>query len=211
VTGRSPLFKLPAGVEAPDSPITSREQLVAHFAAGEKPAGPFRLGIELELLPMLQDGTAAPYDADGPSVTRLLRLLAQAHGLSPVCVNHKLVGLSGPDGPVHLEPGGQVELALPPRATAAAVAADLTRWRGALREAATEAGMLLVPMGLQPLTRVADMGWNPRNRYRIMREHLGARGTHGHHMMKATAGTQYNLDHSSEEDASSLVRAALCV
>lgn len=211
MTGRTPQFKLPSGVHAPDSPITSREQLLSHFAAGEKPGGPFRLGIELELLPMLGDGQAAPYHSDGPCVTRLLTVLAAAQGLAHVVVNGNLVGLSGPEGPIHLEPGGQVELALPPRATAAEVEADLVRWRGALREAAREAGLHVVPIGLQPLTRVADITWNPRSRYRIMREHLGARGSLGHHMMKATAGTQYNVDHRDEEDAASLVRVALGV
>ena len=211
MTGRTPQFKLPAEVAESDSPITSREQLLSHFRTGEKPNGPFVLGVELELLPILADGTAAPYSADGPSVTRLLRALARAEGLAPVVVNGNLVGLSGPEGPVHLEPGGQVELALPPRATAAEVLADLTRWRAALRDAAAETGLFLVPLGLQPITPVADIQWNPRNRYRIMRDHLGARGRLAHHMMKATAGTQYNLDHASEEDAASLFRASLSV
>jgi glutamate--cysteine ligase len=211
VTGRTPQFKLPPSVAAADTPITSRAQLLSHFVAGEKPAGPFVLGVELELLPILADGTAAPYSSpgDGPSVTRVLRNLAAAEGLAPVVVNGNLVGLAGPEGPVHLEPGGQVELALPPRATAAEVAADLLRWRRALRAASSEAGVFLVPLGLQPVSRVADITWNPRNRYRIMRDHLGARGMLAHHMMKATAGTQYNLDHASEDDAASMFRASL--
>lgn len=211
MTGRTPQFKLPLGVASPDAPIASRRQLLDHFAAGEKPQGPFLVGVELELLPILDDGRAAPYEADGPCVTRLLRVLADANGLAPVVVNGHLVGLQGPEGPVHLEPGGQVEIALPPRATAREVEADLLRWRSALRDAASEAGLSLIAIGLQPVSRVEDISWNPRNRYRIMREHLGARGTLGHHMMKATAGTQYNVDHRDEADAASIVRAALGV
>lgn len=208
MTGRTPQFRVPEGV-APHAPIASRQQLLAHFAAGEKPNGPFRVGVELEMLPIVGDGHAAPYEADGPSVTALLRALASAHGLAEVVVNDHLVGLAGPDGPIHLEPGGQVELALPPRVTAREVLADLERWRERLRDAGRACGVTLVTMGLQPVTPVRDIAWNPRNRYRIMREHLGRRGRLAHHMMKATAGTQFNVDHASEQDAAALMRAAL--
>ncbi len=209
MTGRAPQFKLPPGVLSAAEAIASRDDLLLHFAAGEKPSGPFQVGVELEFLPLLPSGEAAPHAADGPSVTRLLREIITARGYAPVMAGDHLVGLQGHDGPLHLEPGAQVEIALPPRRTAADIYGDLLRWRSILREAAKEAGILLVPIGLQPVTPVASIGWNPRQRYRIMRAHLGARGSLAHHMMKATAGTQYNLDHASEADAASLVRAAL--
>jgi glutamate--cysteine ligase len=208
MTGRVLTYRLPPSVDSPDAPVESRDQLVGHLAAGESPDAPSLLGVELELLPMQGDGQAAPFEGRG-GVEELLRALAEG-GLEAVEAEGHVIGLRADAGAVHLEPGAQVELALAPRARARDVLDDLLSWRALLASAA--AGRLhLVPLGLQPVTPVRDITWIPRNRYRLMSTYLSAQGTLGHHMMKATAGTQLTVDYRDEANAVEIVECALAL
>lgn len=208
MTGRILSFRLPPGVESDEQPIRSIDQLVAHFAAGESPRSHALLGVELELLPILADASCAPYVGESRSVSALLRSLA-ATGLEAVERDGRIIGLRSSRGAVHLEPGAQVELALPPRASASEVLGDLLHWRALLADHAGALGIALVPLGLQPVTAIPDIQFIPRHRYRIMSQHLGARGELAHHMMKATAGTQLTLDYADEKSAAALFRRVL--
>lgn len=206
MTGRALAYRLPPGVESADAPIESRDQLAAHLAAGESPDGPSLLGVELELLPMRSDGQAAPFKGRG-GVEQLLRALTD-RGLESVEAEGHVVGLRTSTGAVHLEPGAQVELALAPRPRARDILADLDAWLELLRSAASD-DLRLVPLGLQPVTPVRDIGWIPRNRYRLMSAYLSEHGTLGHHMMKATAGAQLTVDYRDEANAAHIVECAL--
>jgi glutamate--cysteine ligase len=214
MTGIAPQFLLARGVERADSPIHSREELVAFIAAGEKADGRQQIGVELERLPLLPDGTAAPYEAtdgSGRCVRAVLETLADRFGFERVMRRGRLIGLRGAAAAVSLEPGAQIELSVDPRTTAHEILDDLLAWRHQLMLARVDTGVSVVALGLQPLTPVRDIGWIPRERYAIMREHLGARGDLAHHMMKATAGVQFNVDHSSEVEAAEIFRTALAV
>ena len=208
MTGRALAYRLPPGVDSPDAPIESRDQLVAHLAAGESPDGPSLLGVELELLPMRADGRAAPFEGPG-GVEQLLRSLAE-RGLEAVEAEGHVIGLRTDTVAVHLEPGAQVELALAPRARTRDVLDDVLSWRNVLRSAASD-DLHLVALGLQPVTPIRDIGWIPRNRYRLMSEYLATHGTLGHHMMKATAGAQFTVDYRDETNAAEIVRTTLAL
>jgi glutamate--cysteine ligase len=83
---------------------------------------------------------------------------------------------------------------------------------GHLRETAIVSdplGITWVPIGLQPITALEEIGWVPKGRYRIMAPYLGARGTLAHQMMRATAGVQLNFDYSDETDAVDKFRTAM--
>lgn len=95
---------------------------------------------------------------------------------------------------VSREPGGQLELSAPPRATLfAAVAclqADLSRVEAAL----AQHGVGLAQVGTDPLR--PPHRTNPSARYRAMEEHFAAAGTAacGAVTMNSTASVQVNLD-----------------
>jgi glutamate--cysteine ligase len=210
VTGIKPQYLLAPGTAGPDEPIRSRGDLVAFIEAGAKPNGPQLVGVELERLPLLADGSAAPYASEGgPSVTALLLWLARERGYEPTEQEGHVVGLVRGDAQVHLEPGAQVELALPPRTTAREIEAVLRDWRDDLVAGAAATGVSAVALGLQPVTPVGAIGWVPKQRYAIMSRHLGARGPLAHHMMKATAGVQFTFDFADAQDAAGIVETAL--
>ncbi|WP_204280219.1 hypothetical protein, partial [Raoultella ornithinolytica] len=48
------------------TPLTSRDELIAWFAAGEKPRERFAIGTEHEKIPFYREGNApVPYEGDG--------------------------------------------------------------------------------------------------------------------------------------------------
>jgi len=210
MTGLPPHYRTAPGLPGELEPIESVDDLVAFMRAGCKREGERRLGIEYERLPLRANGTAAPYQADGASVRSVLEFLAGT-GLERVDIEGNLLMLRGEDIEVHLEPGAQVELVLPPLDTAQEIRERLDTWHGLLVEAASVTGVHVVALGMQPVTPVPDIAWIPKGRYAIMRDHLGARGRLAHHMMKATAAVQLNVDFTSEEDAAGLVKTALAL
>src|SRR5690606_7533364 len=91
-----------------DPEITSRDQLIAQFEAGEKPKAAWRIGTEHEKFVFRTSDYRAPgYDEPG-GIRDLLDGLTR-FGWRPVEENGVVIALTGPDGAVSLEPAGQLE------------------------------------------------------------------------------------------------------
>lgn len=193
--------------EAASGRISGVDELIATFREGEKPRDQFRIGAEYEKLPYwLRDGGPVPYDG---GIGALLVAL-QRYGWKPTG-GEPLVALERDGASVSLEPGGQFELSGATLRTMHEVAAELERHKAELIEVGRELGIGFSTWGFRPFERTTDMPWMPKDRYRIMRDHLGARGSGGHEMMLLSATVQGNFDFSSEADMARKMRAAMGV
>jgi glutamate--cysteine ligase len=72
-----------------------------------------------------------------------------------------------------------------------------------------ELGIRFLGLGCHPVSRLDDIPWVPKERYRIMREYMPRVGTLGHRMMKQTATVQANIDFASERDAMVKLRVGM--
>ncbi len=90
--------------------IESRDDLIATFAAGEKPPEKWRIGTEHEKFVFRTSDHRAPsYDEPG-GIRDLLDSLTE-FGWKPVIEGGNAIALVGPyDGTISLEPAGQFEL-----------------------------------------------------------------------------------------------------
>ncbi|MCL2730728.1 MAG: ergothioneine biosynthesis glutamate--cysteine ligase EgtA [Actinomycetia bacterium] len=142
-----------------------------------KTGPPERTGVELEWL--VQDRS------DPSALISVDRLDA---ALAPV----EAPGALPRGSRITREPGGQVELSSPPApalgACVEAMAADLA----VLREAADQAGLVLVGQGLDPFRKPPRVLDHPR--YRAMEGYFDREGPWGRTMMRRTASLQVNLD-----------------
>lgn len=95
---------------------------------------------------------------------------------------------------VTVEPGGQLELSVPPMPDLGRAVAALRTDAAALRRAVADAGFGLLALGTDPVR--APMRVNPRSRYLGMERHFDAVGcgTAARAMMSGTAALQINLD-----------------
>jgi len=194
-----------------ERPIESLQDLVDYFRSGEKPRARWRVGIEHEKL-SLRAGSREPVAYDGENgIEALLRRLGAEPGWRPLAEDGRLVGLDGEGIGVSLEPGAQVELNGTPVASLLDTQRELSAHLALLGRLAEPLGITFLGLGAHPFHPTKELPQVPRERYRIMRRYLPARGELALDMMHATASVQASLDYSDEADLVEKMRAALAV
>ncbi|MSP17604.1 MAG: glutamate--cysteine ligase [Myxococcales bacterium] len=189
-------------------PISSVDELVGAFAAGEKPRAAWRIGVEHEKIGVVA-ATGMPLVFDGAGgIEALLAHLAAGGSWHEVREGTRVVALARGAENVTLEPGGQLEHSAAPTATLAESEAALEQHLGELVAPSREAGAAWLGVGFRPFGTRDDVAWMPKGRYAIMRDYLPTRGRLAHEMMKRTATVQANLDFADEADAAAKLAAA---
>lgn len=179
--------------------IATRDQLIAPFEAGCKPASAWRIGTEHEkFVYRLSDHGAPSYDE--PGGIRDLLAGMEAFGWEPVREGDTVIALKGPDGAISLEPAGQFELSGAPLETIHATCAESNRHLRQCREVGERLGLGFLGLGFWPDKARSDLPVMPKGRYDIMRRHMPRVGGLGLDMMLRTCTIQTNLDYASEAD-----------
>ena len=194
----------PTGPDA--APLETLDQLIEHFERGAKPREQFRIGTEYEKIAVDREtGQAIPFDGER-GVERILRGLADRFGWEPQEEEGRVIGLSRPGGEITLEPGGQIELSGRPCETLHEAKEELDEHVGEILTVGEQLGVEFLGLGIQPLSRLDQIDWVPKKRYRIMGPYMDKVGRFGQRMMKQTATVQVNLDYHSEADAMKKMR-----
>lgn len=194
------------------TPLTTRDELIAWFAEGEKPPARFAIGTEHEKVPFYRDGNR-PVPYEGPAGIRaLLEGVARETGWDAIEDAGHLIGLAGQEGgAISLEPGGQFELSGAPLADVHATVAELRTHLDAAKRVAEPLGIGFLDLGMSPKWTRAETPVMPKSRYRIMAGYMPKVGTLGLDMMLRTATVQVNLDFASEADMVAKMRVALAL
>lgn len=153
-------------------------------------------------------GHAVAFDGKG-GIEAVLNALADGFGWERKREGEHTVALARDGASITLEPGGQVELSGQQCPTIHCTEKELA---GHVRELLTvgrELGVAFLGLGAQPISKLDDIGWVPKERYRIMRGYMPLVGTLGHFMMKSTATVQANIDYSDEADAMAKMRVGM--
>ncbi|MDB5034835.1 MAG: gshA [Chlorobi bacterium] len=164
-----------------------------------------RVGVELELFPLLRDsgGNLAPVPlrsaGDGASLARLLERFASSNGWEWVDdASGAITVLRAGGGCLTLEPAGQIEYSGPALASPAAALDDLVATVALLREAAGAMGIELMSRGYSGLHAADALPLQVRKpRYTAMDSYFDSIGPFGRQMMRATCSLQINLDFGS--------------
>ncbi|HEX8554353.1 MAG TPA: glutamate--cysteine ligase [Sphingomonas sp.] len=194
--------------------IESRDQLIAHFASGEKPPERWRIGTEHEKFVFHEADHRAPsYDEPG-GIRDLLGALTE-HGWRPVEESGpggtNVIALTGTDGSVSLEPAGQFELSGAPLEHLHQTCAETGRHLVQVKAAGEKLGIGFLGLGMWPDKRRDELPIMPKGRYAIMRAHMPRVGSLGLDMMLRTCTIQVNLDYASEADMARKFRVGLAL
>lgn len=194
------------------TPLTTRDELIAWFADGEKPRERFAIGTEHEKVPFYRDGHR-PVPYAGPNGIRaLLEGLARDTGWEAIEDAGHLIGLAGAEGgAISLEPGGQFELSGAPLPDIHATAAELRTHLDATARVADPLGIGFLDLGMSPKWTREETPVMPKSRYKIMAGYMPKVGGLGLDMMLRTATVQVNLDFASEADMVAKMRVALAL
>ncbi len=178
-------------------------QLVDFILRGARPRDEWGVGLETEKLVVDRAiGTAASYER----IRALLLRLDGIGGWQGIFEGENLIGLQGKRSSVTLEPGGQLELSGKFCCDIHCSWRDLNRYRQHIVAVGEELGLLFLGLGTHPFSRLNEISWLPKGRYRIMSQYMLKTGDMGQRMMKQTAGTQVNLDFSDAADCSRKLR-----
>jgi glutamate--cysteine ligase len=199
------------GAADQQSVVTSAEQLVSWFAAGEKPAPAWRVGTEHEKIGLYQQGHASvPYE--GPrGIAAVLERVAELDGWKRIREGEDLIALEKGGASITLEPGGQLELSGAPLRTIHETCSEFQGHLSLMKRICEPLGIVWLGLGINPIHGVDQIPQMPKERYRIMRSYLPRRGSLALEMMHATATVQANFDFESEADMVAKLRMALGV
>ncbi len=191
--------------------VESRDQLIAYFAAGEKPAERWRIGTEHEKFVYWKtpDHRAPSYEEPG-GIHALLIGLTQ-FGWKPVYEGDNIIALSGPDGAISLEPAGQFELSGAPLENLHQTCAETGRHLQQVKEVGDKLGIGFLGLGMWHDKTRAELPIMPKGRYDIMLRHMPRVGSMGLDMMLRTCTIQVNLDYASEADMVKKFRVGLAL
>ena len=195
------------------TPLTSRDELVAWIAGGEKPREQFRVGTEHEKTPFTIDGHhPVPYESNR-GIKALLEGMQLLLGWEPIMERGNIIGLYDVTGggAISLEPGGQFELSGAPLETIHQTCSELMAHLAQVREVATPLGIGFLGLGMTPSWTRQQIPAMPKGRYRIMTNYMPKVGRYGLDMMYRTCTVQANLDFSSEADMVKKLRVSLAL
>jgi hypothetical protein len=174
---------------AADPIIHGRDDLLATFASGEKPARAWRIGTEHEkFVYRVSDHGAPSYDEPG-GIRELLNALTR-FGWRPVEEGGNVIALTGPDGAISLEPAGQLELSGAPLDNLHETCSEAGRHLAQVKEVGDEFGIGFLGLGMWPDKARADLPVMPKGRYKIMMRYMPTVGTLGLDMMLRTCTIQ---------------------
>ena len=132
-----------------DPTIESRDDLLAVFASGEKPAERWRIGTEHEKFVYRTADFAAPsYDEPG-GIRDLLDGLTR-FGWTPVVEGGNVIALTGKDGAISLEPAGQLELSGAPLDNLHETCSEAARHLAQVKQVGDELGLGFLGLGMWP-------------------------------------------------------------
>ncbi|MBA3678112.1 MAG: glutamate--cysteine ligase [Sphingosinicella sp.] len=199
-----------AASEKFDPPIESRDDLLAPFAAGEKPKSAWRIGTEHEKFVYRREDHRAP-SYDEPGGIRDLLMALTEYGWTPVEEGGNVIALTGPDGAVSLEPAGQFELSGAALEHLHQTCAEAGRHLNQVKAVGERLGLGFLGLGMWPDKARAELPIMPKGRYAIMLQHMPRVGTMGLDMMLRTCTIQVNLDYESEADMAHKFRVGLAL
>ena len=191
------------------SVIEKNYALEAYFQNAGKAREQWRVGTEYEKVGIDRfTGKAIPYFG-ARGVDRILRELIDRYGWQPEEQDGNIIALTRDKAQITLEPGGQIELSGEPCESIHCTYGEFSQHIRELLEVAEPLDIVFLGLGMQPVSRVEEIEWVPKKRYRIMGPYMLKVGTLGQRMMKQTATVQANVDFLDEKDAMAKFRTGM--
>jgi len=191
------------------SVIEKNYELEAYFQNAGKAREQWRVGTEYEKVGIDRfTGKAIPYFG-ARGVDRILRELIDRYGWQPEEQDGNIIALTRDKAQITLEPGGQIELSGEPCESIHCTYGEFSQHIRELLEVAEPLDIVFLGLGMQPVSRVEEIEWVPKKRYRIMGPYMLKVGTLGQRMMKQTATVQANVDFLDEKDAMAKFRTGM--
>ena len=175
--------------------IKLKKNIINYFQKGIKKNN--FIGVENEKFLFTKD---FKHRANYNQTKKVLHYLISKFKWKPIKEKSNIIGLKYSDKSITLEPGNQIELAGAKLKNIHEICSEGNVFLKQLIEACKTAGLETISLGYDPYTKLKNVPTNPKERYKIMTKEMPKNGKLSLDMMYQTAGTQINLDYSSEKD-----------
>ncbi|MDD4143237.1 MAG: glutamate--cysteine ligase [Prolixibacteraceae bacterium] len=187
--------------------INDKSQLIEYFEKGCKPPERWSIGTEHEKF-IFHKSNFKRVGYDTPAGINTIFEQMQKTGWQPIMEKGNVTGLVKEGASVTLEPGGQFELSGKNFKTVKETFIESIDHFRELDTICQMLGLFSLPLGVDPVSRLEDVPWMPKERYEWMKRHMPLKGELGLEMMANTASIQVNLDYDSERDMIMKMRVA---
>lgn len=187
----------------------TKEDLKEVFLSGIKPKSKFKIGVEVEKLPVKKKSYKAVSYYEKNGIKSFLEKLSKEDDWEKIHSEGHLLGLKKEGNSITLEPGSQFEIAINPSNNIHDIAHYLEQYHKITGELASQMDFMWLGYGIQPISTHHDIEVIPKSRYKLMGEYLPTKGVEPLVMMRETAGLQVALDYNSEQDAINKLRLGL--
>jgi len=174
-----------------------KEKLITYFRAGECEIE--SLGMEIEHFVVERDTLKSIGYRKVGGVKEVLKAL-EKKGWEGQKEGGKLIGLKSSKADITLEPGGQLEIGISPQEKIEDLKKIYLDFLEDIIPILEKKGYWLINLGYQLHSKIKEIEWNAKERYKIMSDYLAKTGKYAHNMMKGTAALQVALDYRDEED-----------
>ena len=184
------------------------EKFVNFFNNNNTSPSDFKIGAEFEHFVVKKDSleTVSYYEKNG--IKNILKELEEA-GWEGIYERENIIGANKDETYLSLEPGGQLELSLEPVKKVKELEKDYLNKINQIIEICDRYNYYLTPLGYHPKSKISDISWLPKKRYKLMSAYFAENGgEYAHNMMKGTASLQVAIDYSSEKDFIKKIRVA---
>ncbi|MBM0046091.1 glutamate--cysteine ligase [Anaerococcus sp. mt242] len=176
------------------------DAIVDYIKSGEKSVEDFKVGFEVEHFPInAETMETITYGEKGgvrDSLTEIEKL-----GYEGVYEGENIMGISASDFAISIEPAAQFEVAYGAKKTVDELFDNYKKVMGQIVPIFDKKNQLLAQVGYQPKSKIDDLPFIPKERYKYMAQYFkDFGGSSPFNMMKGSGSLQVAIDYKDEAD-----------
>lgn len=181
------------------------ERLVKYFESHTTDRINFKIGTEFEHFILHKDTLKTVTYSEINGVAHTLKELETIGWKADYDKGH-ILSLSKGNINVTLEPGAQFEVSINPKKNINELEKIYIEFLRDIIPILEDKDQYLISMGYHSVSKIEDIPFIPKERYKYMSEYFSDKGVYAHNMMKGTSSIQIAIDYSDEEDCRKKLR-----
>ena len=176
--------------------VNTKEDLIKYFEKGSKQKDQIKIGVEHEKFIFNKKNDQR---INFQTVSKIFSFLEKFRW-RPIKEKDHIIALHKEGKTITLEPGNQMELSGAPLASIHLTCNESYKFLDELKKACLNLDLKMISASFDPFSNLKNIPKTPKQRYKIMTEEMPKNGKLSLEMMYQTAGTQINIDYTSEKD-----------